>query len=201
MIGIINYGLGNVDAFVNIYNLIGKKIKKINDSNDLKKVNHIIIPGVGAFDNAMNLLRSSDMFDLLKYRVTKEKIPTLGVCIGMQILANDSDEGTSEGLGWIPGSVRSLKNFSKKLRFPHMGWNSIEQTSDSLLFKGIEDPEFYFLHSYFFEVKNKECIIAETTYGIKFSSAINFENIYATQFHPEKSHESGIKLLTNFVEI
>ena len=201
MIGIINYGLGNVDAFINVYNMLGKKIKRIDNLHDLKRVNHIIIPGVGAFDHAINLLKESELFDLLNYRVTKENIPTLGVCIGMQIMANTSEEGNEKGLGWIPGSVLELKNFSQGLRLPHMGWNSIQNISNSILFKNIVDPQFYFLHSYFFNPEKNSFTISETKYGINFSSAINYKNIFATQFHPEKSHKWGMELLKNFASI
>ena len=201
MIGIVNYGLGNVDAFINIYNLLGKKIKKIDNSDDLKNIDHIIIPGVGAFDNAMNLLKKTDFFEMLSFKVTKERIPTLGVCVGMQIMGSESEEGNEKGLGWIPGSVLSLNNFSNKLRIPHMGWNTVRISPNAKLFKDIEDPQFYFLHSYFFKPLDKKFTISKTEYGIEFSSAIQNDNILATQFHPEKSHKWGIKLLENFASI
>ena len=204
MIAIIDYGLGNIQAFVNVYSRLGIPIKVAQTPDELKVATKLILPGVGAFDHAIELLENSGMRSALDHLVLDRKVPILGVCVGMQILANTSDEGTLDGLGWIPGHVKAfnLVPESDQLPLPHMGWNDVRVTAGHHLFKGIEEwPRFYFLHSYFFESLNRECVIATASYGIDCCCAVRSNNVYGVQFHPEKSHHFGTDLLKNFAEL
>ena len=202
MIGIIDYGLGNVKAFSNVYKNLNIPNKIIKNADELKYVDRIILPGVGAFDYAMKKLGDSGMQDALNMSVVEKNTPVLGVCVGMQILAESSEEGELKGLGWISGRVKKI-NFTSQnnpMIVPHMGWNKVIPTKKGEeLFYGINlNPSFYFLHSYYFECKNKDRIISTSDYGQNFTSAVKRKNIYGIQFHPEKSHSNGIKLLKNF---
>ena len=204
MIGIIDYGLGNVSAISNIYNKLKIQNIIIKSKKDFSKVDKLILPGVGAFDSAVNLLINSDFYDEIENQVFKEKKHILGICVGKQIFSQNSSEGQRAGLKWIDASVKKLNDGenSRKFRLPHMGWNSIKIIKRNLLFNDIEDNEyFYFCHSYFFECNNKFNILAETKFNQIFSSVVQNGNIYGIQFHPEKSHNSGIKILNNFAEL
>ncbi|MDC0558283.1 imidazole glycerol phosphate synthase subunit HisH [Candidatus Pelagibacter ubique] len=204
MIGIIDYGLGNVGAISNIYNKLKIQNIIIKSKKDFSRVDKLILPGVGAFDSAVDLLINSDFYDEIENQVFKEKKYILGICVGMQIFSQNSSEGQRAGLKWIDASVKKLNDGenSRKFRLPHMGWNSIKIIKKNLLFNDIEDNEyFYFCHSYFFECKNKSNILAETKFNQIFSSVVQNENIYGIQFHPEKSHNSGIKILNNFAKL
>lgn len=204
MIRIVDYGLGNVRAFVNMYkrmNIVALPAKSDDDFADASK---IILPGVGAFDRAMELLDVSGMRRMLEKKVLVEKIPVLGVCVGMQILARSSEEGKLAGLGWVPGVVRHFNSALEKPNqpLPHMGWNDVTPVTASPLLRGLEnDARFYFLHSYFFECDKVQDAIATCTYGIKFCCTLASENVYGAQFHPEKSHHYGATLLKNFAEL
>ena len=202
MIGILNYGLGNIKAISNIFNRLGIENIFINEKNDLSKINKLILPGVGTFDEAINLLEEKNFTDSLNQYILNKAIPILGICVGMQIMSNYSEEGVEKGFGWIPGKIIKFKNNQslKNHRMPHMGWNDVI-FKDNKLFNGIINPEFYFLHSYYYEVENSNYIIGATKYFCEFASVINKDNIFATQFHPEKSHQSGIQLLKNFAEL
>lgn len=204
MIAIIDYGLGNIKAFVNVFKNLNKDVIIARDSKDLNKVTKIILPGVGSFDHAMRLLLRSGMKELLDELVLEKKIPTMGICVGMQILAKTSEEGKMHGLGWIDGQVKKLKNttVSDLVYLPHMGWNNINVLRNINLLDDLNpNSYFYFLHSYCFHCNNDSDIIATTTYGEEFSCVVNSKNIYGVQFHPEKSHASGIQLLKNFAEL
>jgi len=200
LIGIVDYGLGNVRAFENIYRRLGIPVSLVRTSDELAAVDRLVLPGVGAFDWAMERLKASGMIDALNERVLRQRVPVLGVCVGMQIMAASSEEGELPGLGWIPGEVKRFKDewFSAQTHLPHMGWNDVETTAGEPMFEGIAGPRFYFLHSYFFQPATADCVIAQTDYGIRFASAVRMGNIWATQFHPEKSHEWGMALLRNF---
>jgi imidazole glycerol-phosphate synthase subunit HisH len=195
---IIDYGIGNIKAFKNIYEKSNINAVITTKKNQLEDATHLILPGVGAFDWAMSKLDKSGLRETLDTLVLDRKIPILGICVGMQMMASRSEEGILPGLNWIKGKV--LK-FDENTLLPHMGWNNVKVSVTSKIFNNMENPEFYFLHSYYYQVEDAKNILATSEYGELFSSAINKENIFGTQFHPEKSHENGIKILENFVKI
>ena len=204
MIGIINYGSGNIRAISNIYNNLKIKNLIINNAYDFDKCNKLILPGVGSFDFVMNKINQSNFLEILNNLVLDKKMDILGICVGMQIFAKNSDEGNLNGLGWINGNVKKIikNNFDKKILLPHMGWNEIEISKNDRILKNIEHKSrFYFLHSYAFDIENHNNIIAKTRYHNLFSSIINKNNIYGVQFHPEKSHHYGEQLLKNFAQL
>ncbi len=204
MIKIIDYGLGNISAFSNMYKRMNIPSTVARKASDLEGASKIVLPGVGAFDHAMELLDRSGMRAPLEKLVRDDEIPVLGICVGMQILANGSDEGELSGLGWVPGRVRSFKSQerSANLPLPHMGWNDVLPIGGARLFSGLEvDARFYFLHSYYFECERQYDLIATTNYGLDFSCAVRSGNVYGVQFHPEKSHHYGAALLKNFADL
>lgn len=202
MIAIIDYGSGNVRAIGNIFDSLNVEYRIIDNVYDFPvETTKIILPGVGAFDETMKHLNESGFRDLLDEKVLIEKVPVLGICVGMQILAEGSEEGNLPGLGWVKGYVRKFDE--SKLPFlpklPHLGWNSINANVNSKILEDIDfETGFYFIHSYFFQCSSSSDILTTTQYGIMFASSINHENIFGTQFHPEKSHKNGIQLLRNF---
>lgn len=203
MITIINYGCGNIRAFLNVFTRLNIPVTVATKPEQVNEATRIILPGVGAFDFVMQSFNKSGLREVVEKKVIEDKSPVLGICAGMQILADSSEEGTEKGLSWIPGKVRHF-DFSRvpfKTKLPHMGWNEINPNG-SLLFKDIiAGSRFYFVHSYFFEPMNDSYSLATSNYGIEFSSAVANENIYGVQFHPEKSHLNGMKLLKNFSEL
>lgn len=205
MITIIDYGLGNILAFSNVYKRLGIPVAIAKRATDLQDATKLILPGVGAFDHAMELLQQSGMRNALDELVLLRAVPVLGVCVGMQILAATSEEGKLRGLGWIDGNVRRFDFASARhpLRLPHMGWNDVKPAGQSsALFAGLDsDARFYFLHSYYFQCARSENVLAQTEYGTIFSCAVQSKNIFGVQFHPEKSHHYGTRLLKNFAEI
>jgi imidazole glycerol-phosphate synthase subunit HisH len=202
MIGIIDYGLGNVNAFLNAYRRLNIAAMPVRTAGELDGVARVILPGVGAFDHAMARLEASGMHEPLSLAATERGVPVLGVCVGMQILAASSEEGERAGLGLVPGRVRHLSAIDRTgtLQLPHMGWNDVRGLLSNPLFAGLEDDaRFYFLHSYYFECPaDVEAGTAE--YGAEFSCAVRLRNIFGVQFHPEKSHHYGMRLLRNFAE-
>jgi glutamine amidotransferase len=204
MIHIVDYGLGNVQAFLTMFKRLGLKATRAKTAADLTGARKIILPGVGAFDHAIQLLDESGMRPVLETLVMKDKVPVLGICVGMQILATSSEEGHSLGLGWVPGKVCSFRSNerSASLPLPHMGWNDVQPKVGSALFAGLEsDSRFYFLHSYYFDCVEPSHVAAVTSYGLDFSCAVSAANVYGVQFHPEKSHNFGAQLLKNFAEL
>ncbi len=204
MITIVDYGLGNIAAFVNVYRRAGIAVAVASCADELKTAEKIILPGVGAFDWAMSRLAESGMRESLDELVLERGRPVLGVCVGMQMMARGSDEGNSPGLGWVPGRVRifSEERLGGVGRLPHMGWNDVIPASCCPLFKGlIDDSRFYFLHSYYFEPENAADGVATANYWGDFCCAVGKGDIYGVQFHPEKSHSWGARLLTNFAEL
>ena len=203
MITIVNYGLGNIQAFVNIYKRLNIPVTVASTASQLAGADKIILPGVGAFDWAMMCLNESGMREILDERVILHKRPVLGVCVGMQMMAQRSEEGRQPGLGWIEAEVRRFDDsgFEQKTHLPHMGWNDACPAGTECLFRTMTRSRFYFLHSYYIVPTDPDTVLAMTDYGGSFASAVRLENIYGTQFHPEKSHQSGIQLLKNFAEI
>ena len=204
MIHIIDYGLGNVQAFVNLYKRLGIEAVRARSADELQGATHLILPGVGAFDHAMEMLNASGLRAEVERLVHFDKLPLLGICVGMQILAQSSEEGCQPGLGWVEGRVRSFSSHpaSAPLPLPHMGWNDVKPVAGSPLFKGLEsNARFYFLHSFYFDCANAQNSAAHSSYGIDFDCAVRSGNVYGVQFHPEKSHHWGTALLKNFAEL
>jgi glutamine amidotransferase len=202
MITIIDYGMGNLGSIYNMFKRLGIKSQITSDRKEIEAAEKLLLPGVGAFDRAMEKINELDLKQILNYKALDQKIPILGICLGMQLLTNSSEEGRSDGLGWIDAKTIKFKFDDKNLKIPHMGWNRVFQNSYSDLTKNLpEEPRFYFVHSYYVRVANENNSILKTNYGIEFDSAIQKENIYGAQFHPEKSHRFGMKLLENFSKI
>lgn len=204
MITIIDYGLGNVLAFLNVYSRLNIPVAVAKSADDLVNATKLILPGVGSFDHAMQRLDQSGMRQPVEQLVLQNAMPVLGICVGMQMLANSSDEGELPGLGWIDGKVSKfdVATMPRGTNLPHMGWNDVKPVVDGGLFKGLEqDARFYFLHSYYFECHQQSDVLAVTNYGGQFSCAVRRANVYGVQFHPEKSHHFGSQLLKNFAEI
>lgn len=204
MIAIVDYGMGNLKAFANIYRRLQIDHKIVSTAEELKKADGIILPGVGAFDHAMSRLNESGLRAALDECVIKNKVPVIGICVGMQMLAKSSEEGVLPGLGWVDGVVRkmTLPDRQKKLPLPHMGWNEVNQAVSHPLFDGIhQDGTFYFLHSYYFQCEKAENMMAFAHYGEDFACIVHSENVYGIQCHPEKSHHNGVRLLENFANL
>ena len=208
-VGIIDYGSGNIrsvfKSFEKAASLVSSKvkIKVINNCEELKDLEKIVLPGVGAFADCMKGLKNKPgLLEAIKRKVLEDKKPFLGICVGMQLLANSSSEyGYTEGLSWIDGEVNSIKITQKNIKIPHMGWNSILFETDHPLLKNIKkDEDFYFVHSYKFNVKNNDFVLAKTNYGSDITAIVIKDNILGTQFHPEKSQVAGIQFIKNFIE-
>jgi glutamine amidotransferase len=201
MIGIVNYGSGNIQAIGNIYGKLNVPFVVASSASDVEAADRIILPGVGAFDQAMNELDRSGLRRALDKAVLEDKKPVLGICVGMQLLANRSEEGHANGLGWIDGAVKRFDHsqFHQSTHLPHMGWNTVEPATGAALFDGVDlRTGYYFLHSYYFECLNEQHVLGRTEYGLRFASSVRRDNVYGVQFHPEKSHQAGIQLLRNF---
>lgn len=202
MITIVDYGLGNVNAFLNVYRRLNIAARTARRADDLHDAVKIILPGVGAFDHAMARLTESGMRNALDEAVLRRRVPILGVCVGLQMLGRDSAEGRLPGLGWIDGRVQSLASLAAPLPVPHIGWNDARPVADERLFARLESPpRFYFLHSFYFHCDRAGDAIAMADYGRDFACAVRAGNVYGVQFHPEKSHRNGVQLLKNFAEI
>jgi len=203
MITVIDYQTGNIGSIVNMIKKAGGEAVFSSDLEQIETAEKFILPGVGSFDIGMQKLTELGFIDVLKRRVIKDKIPILGICLGMQLLAERSEEGVLPGLGFISGDVVKFRfnNINANLRIPHMGWNSVNIKKESPLFYDMyENPVFYFVHSYHVVCNNPEDVVSTTNYGYDFASSLQRENIFGTQFHPEKSHKYGLRLIKNFVE-
>ena len=201
-VAIVDYKLNNTRSVFNSIQKIGYQPNIIRNPKELTKAKKIILPGVGAFDVAMKVLVDDGWAEELNNCISKHDIPTLGICLGMQLLSNNSTEGKkSNGLSFIKGSVRKI-NPKAYEKIPHIGWNSVIQLKKSELFNEIPDrSNFYFVHSYKFEVSKDTNKIGETPFADGFCSVVNNSNVFGVQFHPEKSSKYGLKLLKNFIEI
>lgn len=203
MIAIINYGLGNLSSIQNMCKRLGIEAVITNDPEKIRSASKLILPGVGHFKRGMENLHSSGLKDLLDEQVLQKKKPILGICLGAQLMTKHSEEGDVEGLGWVDANtVRFDSAKINGLKVPHMGWSDIQITGKMPLWSDLpEEPRFYFVHTFhfLFDVKNE--VSATTTHGYDFACAFHKDNIYGTQFHPEKSHKFGMKVLENFSRI
>ena len=204
MIAIVHYGCGNVQAIANIYKRLNVPATLATNAEDLRGADRIILPGVGAFDWAMKRLVDSGMRDQLERSAMVEKKPILGICVGMQMMAQGSEEGTLPGLAWVEGVVKrfDVSTFADETHLPHMGWNDVQPREAVRLFADLgAGARFYFLHSYYFLPARQEQVLAATDYHGIFASSVGAGNVHGVQFHPEKSHQWGVKLLKNFAEL
>ena len=198
MIAIIDYGMGNLGSIQNMLKKIGVPSVITSDQEIILNAEKMLLPGVGSFDKAMSNLEELDLIETIKFKA-REKFPVLGICLGMQLLANKSEEGKLSGLGLIPGEVKHF-NLPSPYKVPHMGWNLVKYKESPLFmnFETLEEARFYFVHSYYFACENPLHSIGVTNYGDDFSSVIQKDNTYGAQFHPEKSHKFGMLMLSNF---
>jgi glutamine amidotransferase len=201
MIGIVDYGSGNVAAIADIFKRLKQPHVITRDPAELRAAERYILPGVGAFDTTMRTLRESGLVDVLNEEVHGKGKNILGICVGMQILGDASDEGELPGLGWIPGHIRRIdaSAIPERPRLPHMGWNSIRLRVSSPLFEGVDlDRGFYFLHSYYFDVADSASVVATVDCGRELPCGVVRGNVFGLQFHPEKSHVNGVAVFRNF---
>ena len=203
MIVIADYGMGNLGSVLNMFNKVGVKAIISSDLDIINKAPKILLPGVGSFDAAMQRIEETGMKEVLNHKALIEKVPVLGICLGMQLLTDFSEEGVLPGLGWINGGAYHFKSrIDESYRIPHMGWNVVDIVQQNELTKNFQDEvRFYFVHSYFVTVNDEANSMMKTNYGIQFDSAIVKDNIFGAQFHPEKSHKFGMKLFANFAKI
>lgn len=204
IVGIIDYGMGNLLSVQNAVEYIGQKVKIITNPTEIKSVDKLILPGVGAFDDCVLNLKSNGFIESLNEEVLINKVPILGICLGMQVMALSSEEGSlgSNGLGWFDAQIVKIQPSDNTFRIPHVGWSTLKTSSNSI-FKAIpkENADFYFVHSYYMSCKNQDDVIATFEHGGEFTAAVHKENIYGMQFHPEKSQTYGLQILENFISI
>jgi glutamine amidotransferase len=205
MITIIDYGMGNLGSIANMLKKIGAEAVISSDLSVIGRADKLILPGVGAFDSGMKKLHERGLPEILSEKVIAEKTPILGICLGMQLMTKRSEEGSLPGLGWIDAETIRFRfgvEGNEDLRVPHMGWNTVHPAGEGELFRGMTDElRFYFVHSFHLVCNDENDIAARTHYGYNFVSAVRRGNIMGVQFHPEKSHKFGMRLLKNFVEI
>ena len=201
MIAIINYNMGNPLSIKNMLSYLEIESSITNDLNQIRQADRLILPGVGSFDTAMKNLENLGLISLLNELVLEKKIPILGICLGMQLLTNYSEEGNVSGLRWIDAETKKF-NIPREYKVPHMGWNTVVENPESKIAAELEEnSRFYFVHSFYVNVKNKKNSSMKTSHFHEFDSAIEKDNIYGVQFHPEKSHKFGMKLFNNFSKL
>ncbi len=201
MITVVDYGIGNLGSIRNMFKRIGAPAVVTSDLDQIAASEKLLLPGVGAFDNAMQRINASELRAILDRKALEERVPILGICLGMQLLTRGSEEGVLPGLGWIPAATTRFPALPG-LKVPHMGWNVVRPTRVSPLTDGLpESSRFYFVHSYCVRVDDPDDSLLRTTYGIDFDAAVQRGNVYGAQFHPEKSHKFGMKLLENFAKL
>jgi glutamine amidotransferase len=201
MITIIDYGMGNLGSVVNMLRRIEAECEVTGDPARIASASRILLPGVGAFDAAMERIDAAGIRKILDDKALREGVPVLGICLGMQLLTRGSEEGSRRGLGWIPADTRQLPR-ELGLKIPHMGWNVAERTRPCPLTERLEgEIRFYFVHSYCVQTDDPHDTVLKTRYGVDFAAAVQRDNIMGAQFHPEKSHRFGMQLLRNFAEL
>lgn len=201
MIAILDYGIGNLKSIYNMFKKVGVESIITSDIETIKNADKYLLPGVGSFDHGINSLKNAPFFETLEKEVLENKKPILGICLGMQLLTNSSEEGKEKGLGWIDAQTIKFDLEDKSLSIPHMGWNKTNPTNTNDIFKNLEDNRFYFVHSYHVKCNYPDNVIATSHYGFDFTCAVNRDNIFGVQFHPEKSHKFGMRLLKNFSDM
>lgn len=201
---IVDYGMGNLGSIANMIKKVGGTARISSDPTDIARARGLILPGVGAFDSGMTQLRERGLVEVLNRKAQEEKVPVLGICLGMQLLTRGSEEGVLPGLGWIPADTRrfSFGADQRHLRIPHMGWNAVDPRTDAPLFRTFEGPwRFYFVHSYHVCCSDPSDVLSTTPYGSPFTSGVARGNILGVQFHPEKSHAFGMRVFRNFLDL
>lgn len=203
MVAIIDYGIGNLASVKNILDRVGAHAVIAQDKSQIGEASHLIIPGVGSFDSCMRAFSNSDLQEPIMEKVFSEKIPVLGICVGAQMMTDSSEEGSEKGLGWIAGKTIKFRTAENPgIKLPHMGWEDVVVNEHCSLMLGFKEmPRFYFAHSYHFSLENEQEVIGKADYGYSFPCAFAAENIFGVQFHPEKSHRFGMKLLSNFCSL
>jgi glutamine amidotransferase len=203
MIAIINYGLGNLTSILNMHKRLGIEAMITADAGDLQRADKLILPGVGHFDKGMQNLNESGLIGLLNQLVLENKKPVLGICLGAQLMTRRSEEGAEKGLGWVHAdTVRFHFNGGNALKVPHMGWTDLQIEKQSPLWQNLPvEPRYYFVHTYHFRFEDEAAVTGNAVYGYKFACAFQENNIYGVQFHPEKSHKFGMKILENFAAL
>jgi glutamine amidotransferase len=202
VIAIIDYGMGNIRSLLNAINYIGYDVLVTSEYKKIREAERIVLPGVGAFGDAMTAIHQRGLDEILAVEVLEKGKPMLGICLGLQLLGKSSEEhGYYEGLGWIDAKVIRF-NSDLQIKIPHIGWNEIDYEESFPLFLGLKKEErtFYFVHSYYMECNDSRDILATCRYGIEFAAVIKHDNFFATQFHPEKSQDNGIQVLQNFLQ-
>ncbi len=203
MITVVDYGAGNIGSVLNMIRKVGGQAVASCQPEAVMASKKILLPGVGSFDNAVTRLSGLGLLDVLRERASAG-VPLFGICLGMQLLSDASEEGSLTGLGLVPGRVRRFRFEGEQagLKVPHMGWNHVVPAKDHALCRGLEDgARFYFVHSYYFDCQEPHDILFQTTYGREFASGVQRGNVMGVQFHPEKSHRFGMQLLKNFIEL
>jgi imidazole glycerol-phosphate synthase subunit HisH len=199
MTAIINYGVGNLVSVLNMFKRIGVDAIITNDIDDIKKASRLLLPGVGHFDTCMQRYNSSGLKSIIEQKVFEYKVPILGICVGAQMMTRGSEEGIEQGLGWVKADTVKFNIGNSALKIPNMGWNELLLTQPSPLWNDLlEEPRFYFAHSFHFKFDTKEMVTGIANYGYEYPVAFRKNNIFGTQFHPEKSHKFGMKVLENF---
>jgi imidazole glycerol-phosphate synthase subunit HisH len=200
MLAIVNYGIGNLTSILNMFKRIGADAVLTSDKAAIADAGKILIPGVGSFDSCIQAFNKSGLRDTVEQKAMVEKIPVLGICVGAQMMTRGSEEGSEPGLGWVNAdTIRFQLQAQPSLKVPNMGWNDLQVEQHCILWNHLPAaPRFYFAHSYHFKFDTADFVTASTTYGYKYPVAFQNQNIYGTQFHPEKSHKYGMKVLENF---
>jgi imidazole glycerol-phosphate synthase subunit HisH len=202
MVTIVDYGMGNLGSIQHMFKRIKVASEVTGDKEKIAAAKKILLPGVGAFDAAMEKINEIGLREILNYKAKEEKIPVLGICLGMQLLTQSSEEGILPGLGWLDARTIKFNLQDASLKVPHMGWNLVHPVRKSPLIAELpEEPRFYFVHSFHVQCSNSEDVLTTTNYGKPFHSIVQHGNIFGAQFHPEKSHKYGMKLLHNFARL